>query len=148
MSLFVLSYAQTLLTRTSKMSLILNVLMEISIIEGDPQTLPQIRIDDVASKMLPNIFNGSTRTIKKLLPLNLDIAPDLTSRRSWKHFIRLQQSLYECTGCITQPASALGLNLIKVDTFLLLILFQDSPHTIAPSSGSCLGHLDLLGDSE
>jgi hypothetical protein len=47
MSLFVLSYAQTLLTRTSEMSLILNFLAEISIIEGNPQTLPQIRIDDV-----------------------------------------------------------------------------------------------------
>jgi hypothetical protein len=47
MSLFVLSYAQTLLTRTSESSLILNVLSVISIIEGNPQTLPQIRIDDV-----------------------------------------------------------------------------------------------------
>jgi hypothetical protein len=29
------------------MSLILNFLTEISIIEGNPQTFPQIRIDDV-----------------------------------------------------------------------------------------------------
>jgi hypothetical protein len=35
-------HAQTLLTRTSEMSLILNFLTEISIIEGNPQTLPQI----------------------------------------------------------------------------------------------------------
>jgi hypothetical protein len=38
---------QTLLTRTSEMSLILNFHTDISIIEGNPQTLPQIRIDDV-----------------------------------------------------------------------------------------------------
>jgi hypothetical protein len=43
----IIVYAQTLLTRTSKMSLILNFLTEISIIVGNPQALPQIRIDDV-----------------------------------------------------------------------------------------------------
>jgi hypothetical protein len=43
----IIVYAQTLLTRTSEMRLILNFYTEISIIEGNPQTLPQIRIDDV-----------------------------------------------------------------------------------------------------
>jgi hypothetical protein len=35
-----------------KWSLILNFLTEISIIEGNPQTLPQIRIDDVEAESL------------------------------------------------------------------------------------------------
>jgi hypothetical protein len=55
MSLFVLSYAQTLLTRTSEMSLISNFLTEISFIEGNPQTLPQIRIDDVEAASCLNV---------------------------------------------------------------------------------------------
>jgi hypothetical protein len=40
-SIFVLSYAQTLLTRTSEISLILCFLTDIVIIEGNPQTLPK-----------------------------------------------------------------------------------------------------------
>jgi hypothetical protein len=55
MSLFVLSYPQTLLTRTSEMSLILNFLTEISIIEVDPQALLQIRIDDVGATSCLNV---------------------------------------------------------------------------------------------
>jgi hypothetical protein len=47
--------AQTLLTRTSEMSLILNFLTEISIIEGTPQTLPQITIDDVEAEGCLNV---------------------------------------------------------------------------------------------
>jgi hypothetical protein len=35
------------------MSLILNFHTEISIIEGDPQTLPQIKIDDVTAMICP-----------------------------------------------------------------------------------------------
>jgi hypothetical protein len=54
-SLFALSYAQTPLTRTLEMSLILNFLTEISIIEGNPQTLPQIRIDDVEAESCLNV---------------------------------------------------------------------------------------------
>jgi hypothetical protein len=46
---------RTLLTRTSEMSLTLNFLTEISIIEGNPQTLPQIRIDDVEADICLNV---------------------------------------------------------------------------------------------
>jgi hypothetical protein len=37
------------------MSLILNFLTEISIIEGNPQTVPQIRIDDVEAESCLNV---------------------------------------------------------------------------------------------
>jgi hypothetical protein len=37
------------------MSLILNILTEISIIEGNPQTLSQIRIDDVEAEGYLNV---------------------------------------------------------------------------------------------
>jgi hypothetical protein len=37
------------------MSIILNFLTEISIIEGNPQTLPQIRIDDVEATNCLNV---------------------------------------------------------------------------------------------
>jgi hypothetical protein len=37
------------------MSLILSFLTEISIIEGNPQTLPQIRIDDVEAEGYLNV---------------------------------------------------------------------------------------------
>jgi hypothetical protein len=37
------------------MSVILNFLTEISIIEGNPQTLPQIRIDDVQAASCLNV---------------------------------------------------------------------------------------------
>jgi hypothetical protein len=37
------------------MSLILYFLVEISIIEGNPQTLPQIRIDDVEAEGCLNV---------------------------------------------------------------------------------------------
>jgi hypothetical protein len=37
------------------MSLIVNFLTEISIIEGNPQTLPQIRIDDVEAEGCLNV---------------------------------------------------------------------------------------------
>jgi hypothetical protein len=53
--LYYISYAQTLLTRTSEMSLILNFQTEISNIEGNPQTLPQIRIDDVEAESCLNV---------------------------------------------------------------------------------------------
>jgi hypothetical protein len=46
-------------TKTSEMSLILNFLTEISIIEGNPQTLPQIRIDDVEAESCLNVINLS-----------------------------------------------------------------------------------------
>jgi hypothetical protein len=42
-------------TRPSEMSLILNFLTEISIIEGNPQMLPQIRIDDVEAEGCLNV---------------------------------------------------------------------------------------------
>jgi hypothetical protein len=50
-----LYYAQTLLIRTSEWSLILNFITEISIIEGNPQTLPQIRIDDIEAESCLNV---------------------------------------------------------------------------------------------
>jgi hypothetical protein len=37
------------------MSLILNFLTEISIVEGNPQTLPQIRIEDVEAEGCLNV---------------------------------------------------------------------------------------------
>jgi hypothetical protein len=37
------------------MSLVLNFLTEMSIIEGNPQTLPQIRIDDVEAESCLNV---------------------------------------------------------------------------------------------
>jgi hypothetical protein len=43
------------MTRTLEISLILNFLTEISIIERNPQTLPQIRVDDVEAEGCLNV---------------------------------------------------------------------------------------------
>jgi hypothetical protein len=48
-------YYRMLRTSTSLMSLILNILIEISVMQGNPQTPPQIRMDDVEAESCLNI---------------------------------------------------------------------------------------------